>query len=86
MNERMLWHQHGATPWARNNGLFELIHTEEFFVKSAALKREKYFKTGQGRITLDIILARGRDSGPATKRGGALRNDFVVFRAISSVG
>ena len=58
LDERMNWHRQGATPWTRNNGKFKLVYSEMFSDKSAALRREKYLKTGQGRRTLDIILTR----------------------------
>ena len=57
LKDRLDWHRQGASPWTRNNGPFELVHSEELSDKSAALKREKYLKTGQGRRTLDILLA-----------------------------
>lgn len=57
LSKRVLWHEQGATPWTRNNGPVKLIFSEEFSDKSTALKREKYLKTGQGRRTLDLLLA-----------------------------
>ncbi len=58
VEERMLWHEQSTTSWTRKNIPFKLVYVEKFSEKSAALKREKYFKTGQGRRTLDTILAR----------------------------
>ena len=58
LKERLSWHQRSTTSWTRNERPFKLVHSEEFSEKSAALRREKYFKTGQGRKTVENILTR----------------------------
>ncbi len=70
---RLSWHQRGLTAWTKQNGPFMVIHQELFADKAHALRREKYFKTGQGRRTLNMIA--GTDSSAsATKRGGPAMN------------
>jgi predicted GIY-YIG superfamily endonuclease len=52
----MSWHKWGTTAWTRQNGPFDLVYSEQLEDKQHALRREKYFKTGQGRKTLDSML------------------------------
>jgi len=54
--ERLQDHNTGSSTWTRQNGPFELIHSEQFSDKKSALKREKYFKTGAGRKFLDKVV------------------------------
>jgi putative endonuclease len=35
--------------FTKNKGPWELIYVEEFSTRSAAMEREKFFKTGKGR-------------------------------------
>ena len=50
-------HNHGATSWTRSNKPFQMIYSEYFDDKSHALKREKFFKTGNGRRALDNLIS-----------------------------
>ena len=70
ISERLDWHRWGLTSWTKQNGPFNLLHTEELQTKSDALRREQYLKTGQGRRTLDHILKGAGGSVSATERGG----------------
>jgi len=67
---RLDWHRWGLTSWTKQNGPFELIHIESFTKKEEALSRERYFKTGQGRKTLDSLVRESGSSAPAKRRGG----------------
>ena len=67
--QRLKWHDWGLTAWTRQNGPFEAIHSETFRQKDKAQRRERFFKTGNGRKTLDIILAKDSGSASATQRG-----------------
>ena len=53
---RLREHNYGSNKWTRENGPFKLIYTEQFEIKSEALKREKFLKSGQGRKWLDEHL------------------------------
>ncbi len=55
LKDRLDWHRLGLTPWTRQNGPFELVYFETRNTKEEALRREKYFKTGQGRRTLEHL-------------------------------
>ena len=55
---RLSWHEQGLTRWTAQNGPFELVYQEISSTKLKAIKREKYFKTGQGRRTLDLLMNR----------------------------
>jgi len=56
LKERLFEHRHGLVKSTKNRRPLRLIHTEEFETKSEALKREKFFKSGQGRKYLKEIL------------------------------
>ena len=58
LTKRLDWHRWGLTSWTRQNGPFELVYSEERNTRQEALRREKYFKTGQGRKTLDLLKNR----------------------------
>lgn len=55
--ERLKEHNTGANAFTRANRPFKLVYTESFNTKEAALRREKFFKTGQGRRFLDRMMA-----------------------------
>ena len=42
--------------WTKRGTQWKLIHKEEFYNKSDALKKEKWFKTGVGREFLEKIF------------------------------
>jgi putative endonuclease len=75
LSVRLDWHRSGLTAWTKQNNPFELIHSEEYQTKHEAMRREKYFKTGQGRRTLDLLTLKSsvsakKHGGPATNSGG----------------
>jgi putative endonuclease len=53
VEDRLHDHLTGSNRWTRQNGPFVIIHTEMFNDKSVAMKREKFLKSGQGRMWLD---------------------------------
>ncbi len=55
-NERLKEHNRGSNEWTRNNGPFELIYFESYLCEQDALSREKFYKTGFGRIIRNAIL------------------------------
>ena len=55
LKTRLDWHRWDMSAWTKQNGPFELLYSEERNSKEEALRREKYFKTGQGRRTLEIL-------------------------------
>ncbi len=57
VNQKVKEHNQGATLWTRSNKPFELVYSEHFENKSDALKREKFFKTGDGRKVLDNLIS-----------------------------
>ena len=72
--ERMDWHRWGLTAWTRQNGPFRFLYSEEYDTKARAMLREKYFKTGQGRRTLESLLMNKERSVSAKKLGGPAMN------------
>ena len=64
--QRLSEHNAGLNFWTRANGPWRLVYFESFETKQAALRRERYFKTGAGRRTLDVLVGRaGVDQGKA---------------------
>lgn len=51
--ERLQDHLSGSNTWTRQNKPFTIIYTELYQVKKEAILREKFLKSGQGRIWLD---------------------------------
>ena len=56
LEERLKDHAAGRTMSTRPRRPFILIHSEYFLRKSDALRRERYFKTAQGRRMLKLLL------------------------------
>ena len=50
---RLKEHNHGSNKWTRQNGPFSIIHTESCNIRTEAIKREHFLKSGQGRKWLD---------------------------------
>ena len=49
-------HNNGENISTANQGPFDLIHFEAFLSKADALRRERYFKTTKGRVTLRQMI------------------------------
>ena len=56
-NGRLKEHNSGSSEWTKNNGPFELIYFESYLCREDALLREKFYKTGFGRIIRNAILS-----------------------------
>jgi putative endonuclease len=54
--ERLSEHHRGMAEWTKRHRPFELIYSEVFTGIELARKREKFFKTGKGRLVLDSLL------------------------------
>ncbi|MFA6324727.1 MAG: GIY-YIG nuclease family protein [Candidatus Paceibacterota bacterium] len=53
VEERLREHNSGTNIFTRQNKPFVLIYKEEYSIKSEAIKREKFLKSGIGRKFLD---------------------------------
>ena len=63
---RLKEHNSGTNQWSRKNGPFDLLHYENFELKSLAVKREKFLKSGRGRQIIKNLFpcsSAGRASG-----------------------
>lgn len=54
--ERLKQHNSGNSEWSRAHRPFKLVHTEIFYDKVSARKRELFLKTGQGRKALENLI------------------------------
>ena len=63
--QRLTEHNAGLNAWTRAHGPWRLVYFEKHGSKQAAIRRERYFKTGAGRRELDRLLAprEGKDEG-----------------------
>ena len=50
LKRRLVEHTSGQTKSIKGRGTFRLVYFETFTNKTAAIKRENFLKTGQGRI------------------------------------
>lgn len=55
IEERLKQHRSGSTQWTRQNTPFDLVYQEVVADKSTALRRERFFKTGQGRRFIERV-------------------------------
>ena len=56
VEHRLLEHNQGKNISTKNRRPFELIFYEAFPSKADALRREKYFKTTKGKVTIRQML------------------------------
>ena len=56
LNKRLNAHNSGACKSTRPYRLWKVLYFEKFYSRSAAYKREQYFKTRRGREELKKIL------------------------------
>ncbi|MBU1356411.1 MAG: GIY-YIG nuclease family protein [Candidatus Edwardsbacteria bacterium] len=56
IEQRIKEHNSGKCTYTRNRRPWVLIYKEEFPNLSEARKRERYFKTGQGREFIDKVI------------------------------
>jgi len=55
-NKRLEEHNNGCNKWTRENRPFEMLYSENIESEMLARKREKFFKTGKGRIVLNNVI------------------------------
>ncbi|HEX2867217.1 MAG TPA: GIY-YIG nuclease family protein [Ignavibacteriales bacterium] len=55
LERRFSEHNRGIVKSTRSRRPLDLIYFEEFEVKSEAMHREEFFKTGQGRVYLNSL-------------------------------
>ncbi len=56
LEKRIKQHNAGHSRWTKNKGPWKVVYKEKFNLKSEALKREKFFKSGKGRAILKKIV------------------------------
>ena len=54
--QRVGQHNSGVTKSTKNRGIWELVHHEVFATKGEAMRRERFFKSGQGREIVKKLL------------------------------
>lgn len=57
LEKRLRYHNSGLSVWTKKKGPWQLVYREEFDTKSAALKREKFLKSGRGREFLKAFFS-----------------------------
>ena len=57
VEEKLREHNYSTGIWTRGHKPFKLVYSEAFSTKLVALRRERFFKTGDGRRVLDRILS-----------------------------
>ena len=62
LTQRLGQHNRGITKSTKNRGPWEMVHHEEFSTRSEAMRRERFFKFGQGREEMKRILTSGSHS------------------------
>jgi putative endonuclease len=56
LSRRLEEHNFTGVGYTSKHRPWVLVHTEEFKTRSKAMSREKYFKTGKGRIKIKEII------------------------------
>jgi putative endonuclease len=56
LTDRLKRHNNNEMPATKNRGPFEIVYTEEYATRSAAMQREKFLKTGRGRKVRDSLI------------------------------
>jgi len=60
--QRLGQHNNGITKSTKNRGPWEIVLREEFDTRSEAMQRERFLKSGQGRVELKKILVSAKGS------------------------
>jgi putative endonuclease len=63
LNRRLAEHQTGLSPYTRKFGFKRLLYSKQFDSRMAAIRHEKFLKSGQGRKWLKYHLAEQSASG-----------------------
>ena len=56
LERRLLEHQQGTARYTRGRGPWELVLTEQYTERGAAMSRERFLKSGKGREWLKVTL------------------------------
>jgi putative endonuclease len=62
LTQRLGQHNDAITKSTKNRGPWKMVHHEDFNTRSEAMRRERFFKTGQGREEMKGILTSGGHS------------------------
>jgi len=60
LEQRVGQHNAGITKSTKNRGPWKLVYQEQYDSRAAAMRREKFLKTGKGRELLAELIAKGR--------------------------
>jgi putative endonuclease len=60
--QRLGQHNHGITKSTKNRGTWEVAYQEQFASRAAAMRRERFLKSGKGREEVKAICERARSS------------------------
>ncbi|MFH1387148.1 MAG: GIY-YIG nuclease family protein [bacterium] len=63
LEKRIQEHNSGLSRFTKGRKPWELVYKEEFPTRGEAMKREKFFKSGQGRELIKEKLAHPRSEG-----------------------
>ena len=66
LERRIMEHQSGKSPYTRKNKMKRLLYFEVCTSRSEAMKKEKFFKSGNGREWLKTKLAKGSTNTSGT--------------------
>lgn len=55
-DDRLKEHNQSSNKWSRENKPFILLMSEDYVLKTDAIKRERFLKSGKGRKYLDKIF------------------------------
>ncbi|MBI2428573.1 MAG: GIY-YIG nuclease family protein [Ignavibacteriales bacterium] len=58
LQHRLYRHNRGEVQSTKRYRQWEMVHTEEFTTRSEAMKRERYFKSGIGRMEVKQFIKR----------------------------
>ena len=53
---RLKEHNRSCNRWTRHNSPFQILYTEMYQIKTEAIRREHFLKSGQGRKWLDANI------------------------------
>lgn len=56
INERLQEHNKGLNKWTKTYRPFKLVYYETYVCKTDAIRRERFFKSGQGKKLKKLIL------------------------------
>jgi len=60
IEHRVGQHNAGVTKSTKNRGPWKLVHKEQYDSRAAAMRREKFLKSGKGREQIAQLIAKGR--------------------------